>query len=404
LFDQRGCGRSTPRGSLHENNVERLVDDIEALRAHLGFDRWEVVLGGSWGVTLALAYAARHPSRVGSLVLRAVCLMRRREISWLFGSSGGARRLLPERWDAFSSACGAVEDSPSDSGDGDDLQVLRWYAGAMAGDGPTGQTAASAWFGWEMSIFGLSSRLPAFDQRGRIWTWRPTAGHWTNEHGAILSAEQVEHSLVHGFEGRVATALAANGFPSATAAVQRAASAAGAAANAVANSASSAAERASSNMAASLASGKRSLGISTEQPAAQSEQNAPVPAASSPQDSATAAPQSAAERKPSTVSAQAVLTSHYSVNHAARPEDELLSCAPTLRSIPCIAVQGGNDLICPPVTAFELHKSWPEMELRIVHGAGHSMYDLQAEIIRATDAFRDIARAARTATEHSAPK
>lgn len=87
LFDQRGCGRSTPKGCLEENDTHRLVDDIEQLRSHLGISQWKVILGGSWGVTLALAYAVAHPQSVGALVLRAVCLMRSQEIRWLFGEA-----------------------------------------------------------------------------------------------------------------------------------------------------------------------------------------------------------------------------------------------------------------------------------------------------------------------------
>ena len=89
--------------------------------------------------------------------------------------------------------------------------------------------------------------------------------------------------------------------------------------------------------------------------------------------------------------AQARLTSHYSVNRGFVGDDGLIGAVSTFRNIPCIAVQGGNDLICPPFTAFELHEAWPEMELRIVPGSGHGMYDagLQAEVLRATDRFRD---------------
>ena len=91
LFDQRGCGKSTPRGELQDNDTPNLVADCEALRQHLDIEQWKVVLGGSWGVTLALSLALAHPSRVGSLVLRAVCLMRSSEILWLFGGTGVAR-------------------------------------------------------------------------------------------------------------------------------------------------------------------------------------------------------------------------------------------------------------------------------------------------------------------------
>ena len=94
--------------------------------------------------------------------------------------------------------------------------------------------------------------------------------------------------------------------------------------------------------------------------------------------------------------AQARLTAHYSVHRGFVNEEEegLLGAADALRHIRCIAVQGGNDLICPPATAFALHEAWPELELRVVPGSGHSMYDqgLQAEVLRATDLLRDVVR------------
>ena len=80
LFDQRGCGRSTPKGELEANDTPNLVQDCERLREHLDFERWAVVLGGSWGTTLALAYAGEYPHRIGAMVLRAVCTMRAQEM------------------------------------------------------------------------------------------------------------------------------------------------------------------------------------------------------------------------------------------------------------------------------------------------------------------------------------
>lgn len=91
LFDQRGCGRSRPLADgpvdLSTNTTDHLVADIERLREHLGIDRW-VVTGGSWGVTLALAYAQRHPDRVRAMVLAAVTMGRRREVDWITRDMG----------------------------------------------------------------------------------------------------------------------------------------------------------------------------------------------------------------------------------------------------------------------------------------------------------------------------
>jgi len=98
VFDQRGAGRSTPLGELYENTTDRLVADMELLRGQLGIDRW-VVFGGSWGSTLALAYAQAHPDRVRALILRGIFLCRKSEVDWFLY---GARSVFPEPWRAFA--------------------------------------------------------------------------------------------------------------------------------------------------------------------------------------------------------------------------------------------------------------------------------------------------------------
>jgi proline iminopeptidase len=98
IFDQRGAGSSTPQGELAGNSTAHLVADIDRLRRHLGIERW-IVFGGSWGSTLGLAYAERHPERVRSLVLRGIFLCRRSEIDWFLN---GIRSIFPEPWRAFS--------------------------------------------------------------------------------------------------------------------------------------------------------------------------------------------------------------------------------------------------------------------------------------------------------------
>jgi proline iminopeptidase len=98
IFDQRGAGRSTPLGELRDNTTPHLVADIERLRAHLGIDRW-LVFGGSWGSTLALAYAETHPERCTGLILRGIFLCRRSEIDWFLY---GLRTLFPEAWAKFA--------------------------------------------------------------------------------------------------------------------------------------------------------------------------------------------------------------------------------------------------------------------------------------------------------------
>lgn len=100
LFDQRGAGQSTPFASLEANTTPDLVADIETLREHLGIERW-LVFGGSWGSTLALAYAEAHPDRVIGLVLRGIFLAREEELRWFNEMDGGARCIFPERWARF---------------------------------------------------------------------------------------------------------------------------------------------------------------------------------------------------------------------------------------------------------------------------------------------------------------
>ncbi|NDE90527.1 MAG: prolyl aminopeptidase [Alphaproteobacteria bacterium] len=105
LFDQRGCGRSTPHAETTENTTQHLVDDIEKLRQHMGIERWHV-FGGSWGSTLALAYAQTHPARILGLMLRGICLLERCEIDWfLYGLSA----VFPDAWEAFASLIPVAE-------------------------------------------------------------------------------------------------------------------------------------------------------------------------------------------------------------------------------------------------------------------------------------------------------
>ena len=101
LFDQRGCGRSKPHGSLINNTTWHLVRDIEALRTRLMIERW-LVFGGSWGSTLALAYAQKHPERVTELILRGIFLARKSDIDWFYQSPDGTAGLFPELWEAFA--------------------------------------------------------------------------------------------------------------------------------------------------------------------------------------------------------------------------------------------------------------------------------------------------------------
>ena len=98
LFDQRGCGKSTPHASIEENTTWDLVADMEKIREHLGIDKW-LVFGGSWGSTLSLAYAETHPERCTHLVLRGIFLLRKWEIDWLY--QYGASQVFPDFWEEY---------------------------------------------------------------------------------------------------------------------------------------------------------------------------------------------------------------------------------------------------------------------------------------------------------------
>ncbi len=137
LFDQRGCGRSTPHASLENNTTQGLVADMEVIRQQLGVERW-VLFGGSWGSTLSLVYAQTYPERVLGLILRGIFLCRPREIQWFYQS--GASRLFPDYWEAY------VDVIPE--GERDDL--VRAYHQRLNGDDElVRMAAAKAWSMWE---------------------------------------------------------------------------------------------------------------------------------------------------------------------------------------------------------------------------------------------------------------
>jgi proline iminopeptidase len=138
LFDQRGCGRSTPRGETSANTTADLVQDMERLRAHLQIDRW-MLFGGSWGSTLALAYAQRHVGRVMGMVLRGVYLGSRPELDWFLM---GLRRFLPDAWAAFSAGV------PTQSAQA----MVHWFARqAERGD----LFAAKRWGDYESAVMAV---------------------------------------------------------------------------------------------------------------------------------------------------------------------------------------------------------------------------------------------------------
>jgi proline iminopeptidase len=149
VFDQRGCGRSRPladsaAADLTTNTTQHLIGDVELLREHLGIDQW-VVSGGSWGVTLALAYAQQHPERVAAMVLAAVTSGTRRETDWI---TRDMRRVFPREWDAYAAGV------PESERDGD---LSAAYARLLADPDPAVTSrAALAWCAWEDTHVSLA--------------------------------------------------------------------------------------------------------------------------------------------------------------------------------------------------------------------------------------------------------
>ncbi len=139
LFDQRGAGQSTPFAELRDNTTWHLVDDIETIREALGIERW-VVFGGSWGSTLALAYAQTHPERVLALVLRGIFLGREPELRWFNEVDGGASQLFPERWARFLAFIPEAERGS---------MLDAYWRRLISADEATRLAAARAWSAWE---------------------------------------------------------------------------------------------------------------------------------------------------------------------------------------------------------------------------------------------------------------
>jgi proline iminopeptidase len=149
VFDQRGAGRSRPRASLANNTTWHLVADIEALRARLGIERW-LVFGGSWGSTLALAYAQTYPEAVSELVLRGIFMLRSKELRWFYQS--GASEIFPDQWQHFL--------APIPTDERSDL-LSAYHRRLTCRDHDTQLEAARAWSLWE----GATSSLVSNPQR-----------------------------------------------------------------------------------------------------------------------------------------------------------------------------------------------------------------------------------------------
>ena len=246
LFDQRGCGKSTPFASLEANTTAALVADIERLREMAGVERW-LAFGGSWGSTLALAYAEAHPDRVTGLILRGIFTMRHSEVDWLY-KAGGASMIFPDKWEEFIAPIPEAER-------GDLVEAYRTRL--LSDDEAVQVEAAKAWSKWEAETITL---LP--------------------------NAELVAASVAD----RYAVAISR-------------------------------------------------------------------------------------------------IENHYMAHRGWMEEGQLLRDIDRIRHIPGIIVQGRYDACTPPAAAWDLHRAWPEADLRIVPDGGHAFSEpgILDGLIRAAD-------------------
>ena len=204
LFDQRGCGRSTPHASdpttdMTVNTTNQLIADMERLRQHLGIERW-LLFGGSWGSTLILAYAERHPQRVSEIVIPGVTTTRRSEIDWLYRGVG---RFFPAEWQRFRAGV------PEADRDGD---LVAAYARLMEDPQPEVRARAAAdWMAWEDAVISLepsgkpkaySSRPPAASLAFvRICAHYFSHGAWLEKDELLRNAARlagIPGVLIHG--------------------------------------------------------------------------------------------------------------------------------------------------------------------------------------------------------------
>jgi len=201
LFDQRGCGRSTPHASdpaagLSVNTTGHLIADMERLRAHLGIERW-LLSGASWGCTLSLAYAERYPARVSEIVLQSVTTTRRSEIDWLYR---GAGRFFPEQWERFVAGSGVSRDD----------DILAAYARLTSHpDAAVREKATADWCAWEDTVLSGETNDAVFGGRpsrdrlalARLCAHYFSQGAWLDEGVLIREAGRlasIPGVLIHG--------------------------------------------------------------------------------------------------------------------------------------------------------------------------------------------------------------
>ena len=200
LFDQRGCGQSTPNAVLEDNDTWKLIEDIERLRVQAGVDRWSV-FGGSWGSTLAMAYAIKHPDRVESLILRGIFLLTEPELQWFY--QRGASEIFPDAWERFV--------APIPEAERGDL-MGAYYKRLMGDDIEERRRCAVAWSSWEgetVSAQGPAARPDKFAEPdfavafARIENWYFTnKGFFPEENWILNSIDRIRHIPTWIVQGR----------------------------------------------------------------------------------------------------------------------------------------------------------------------------------------------------------
>ncbi len=381
LVDQRGSGKSTPKGCVYENTLDHLVEDCERLRRHLlsllppnatgnngngnrngsSNQPWDVVLGGSWGATLGLAYAQKHPSSLRSLILRGICALRPSEIDWLFSADGGSSRRLPEAWKNFSLAVGTTGDSSSSSSSGR-RDTLHKYYDCFFHKGTNGTVdnsvrlaATRSWMMWEMSA--TASAQSKHNQSNPL------------ENTVLVSSPS--SAGMWGFENHIGEPIAFdNRSPEMVAQELR--------------------KDIVQQPSEDFANGPRPVRpLDDSMPLFDSIRGAAA------NNNNTNNKTGGFRLPPDYVPAQAMLTCYYSVNDLYVMGNKNLLLEATNKNVKIIGIQGGKDPICPPDTALDLLQSQQasnnNMELRIPLESGHSMYDpaIKHELVQATDRLAD---------------
>ncbi len=198
LFDQRGCGQSTPHSELRNNTLWHLVEDIEKLREYFNIDRW-IIFGGSWGSTLALAYTETYPDRVSGLILRGIFLCRDQDIHWFYKI--GANRLFPDLWENFL--------APIPTSEREDL-LLAYHRRLTGSNELERLRAARAWSVWEGSTMTLEKDIKLvkkfFEARRALSLARIECHYFINrcfmEHNQLLRDAKRLHGIpgviIHG--------------------------------------------------------------------------------------------------------------------------------------------------------------------------------------------------------------